>query len=67
MATQDYDHLVIGGGISGVSAACYAQQAGQMTLLIEGTDHIGGCMKSHHFEALDGYWVEAGSHSCFKR
>lgn len=65
MSAQTYDHLVIGGGISGVSAACYAQQSGQKTILIEASERLGGCMNSQHFENLDGYWVEAGSHSCF--
>lgn len=65
MSAQGYDHLVIGGGISGISAACYAKQAGQKTLLIEANERLGGCMNSQHFETLDGYWVEAGSHSCF--
>jgi len=58
-------HIVIGGGISGVTAAHYAQRAGIDTLLLESGSRLGGCMHTHAFPELDGYWVEGGSHSCF--
>jgi protoporphyrinogen/coproporphyrinogen III oxidase len=62
---QQPTHIVIGAGISGLTAAHYAAQAGHDVLVLEAAERPGGCMYSHHFEALDGYWVEAGSHSCF--
>ena len=41
-----YDCLVLGAGISGVTAARNLQQAGLKVLLLEGSDRIGGRMKS---------------------
>ena len=61
----DHAHIVIGGGISGLSAAHYALQADVDTLLLEASDRPGGCIQSSSFEALNGFWVEAGGHTCF--
>ncbi|NEX15314.1 MAG: amine oxidase [Halochromatium sp.] len=61
----DHAHIVIGGGISGLTAAHYSLQAGVDTLLLEASDRPGGCIHSSRFEALNGFWVEAGGHSCF--
>ena len=58
-------HIVIGGGISGLSAAYYAAQAGVETLVLERDQRLGGCMQTHTFPELGGFWIEAGSHSCF--
>jgi protoporphyrinogen oxidase len=63
--SQQPNHIVIGAGISGLSAAYYAAQAGQDTVVLEATARPGGCMYTHAFAELGGYWVEAGSHSCF--
>jgi len=69
MTEQSPTHIVIGGGISGLSAAYYAARhagnAGYDTLVLEADTRPGGCMHTHAFPGLDGYWVEAGSHSCF--
>ena len=65
MSEQHYPHIVVGGGISGLSAAHYAAQAGVDTLLLEREGRLGGCMQTHTFTQLGGFWVEAGSHSCF--
>lgn len=61
----DHAHIVIGGGISGLSAAHYALQADVDTLVLEASDRPGGCIHSTSFDALNGYWVEAGGHTCF--
>lgn len=65
MSEQHYPHIVVGGGISGLSAAHYAAQAGIDTMLLEREGRLGGCMQTHTFTQLDDFWVEAGSHSCF--
>ena len=41
-----FDCIVLGAGISGVTAARNLQQAGLTVLLLEGSDRIGGRMKS---------------------
>ena len=65
MSDQHYPHIVLGGGTRRLSAAYYAAQAGIDTLLLEREGRLGGCMQTHTFEQLDGFWIEAGSHSCF--
>ena len=62
---QHHPHIVVGGGISGVSAAHFAARAGVETLVLEATGRLGGCMQTYAFPSLQGFWVEAGSHSCF--
>ena len=46
--TTLFDCIVLGAGISGVTAARNLQQAGLKVLLLEGSDRIGGRMKSVH-------------------
>ncbi len=65
MSDPTPSHIVIGGGISGLSAAYYAVQAGVETLVLERGQRLGGCMQTHTFPELGGFWIEAGSHSCF--
>lgn len=65
MSNSQYAHVVIGGGISGLGAAHFAHRAGVDTLVLEREERVGGCMQTHRFRDLDGFWVEAGSHSCF--
>jgi protoporphyrinogen oxidase len=61
-----HPHIIIGGGISGLGAACFAARAGIASLVLEQQDRVGGCMHSHTFAGLEeDFWVEAGSHSCF--
>ncbi len=59
MSEQSPTHIVIGGGISGLSAAHFAARhagaRGQDTLVLEADARPGGCMHTHSFAELDGY------------
>lgn len=62
----DYELLIIGAGVSGLSMAHYAAAAGWKTLVLEQEHRPGGCLHSHRFgAALDGFWLELGAHSAF--
>ena len=62
---KDFDHIVIGAGISGLGAAHFSARRGLSTLVLESSQRVGGCINSHPFAGLDGFWTEAGSHTCF--
>lgn len=62
---EDFDHIVIGAGISGLGAAHFSVRRGLGTLVLESAPRVGGCIHSHVFEGLGGFWAEAGSHTCF--
>lgn len=62
---QDFHHIVIGAGISGLGMAHRAARRGVPTLVLEGEDRVGGCMNSRTFPGGGDFWVEAGSHTCF--
>ncbi|NEX22248.1 FAD-dependent oxidoreductase [Thiorhodococcus mannitoliphagus] len=62
---KDFDHIVIGAGISGLGAAHFSTRRGLKTLILEASERIGGCINSQRFEALGGYWTEGGGHTCF--
>jgi len=55
--------VVVGAGISGLSFAWKAAQAGWKVLVLEEQDRIGGCIHSHRFD--DGYWYELGAHTVY--
>jgi phytoene dehydrogenase-like protein len=38
---QDYDVIIIGGGINGLTAGCYLQKAGLKVLILERRDEVG--------------------------
>jgi protoporphyrinogen/coproporphyrinogen III oxidase len=63
---KQFDAIVIGAGISGLSFASYAASAGLSTLVIEKSSRVGGCFHSHRFEGkAEGFWVELGAHTCY--
>jgi len=63
---KQYDAVVIGAGISGLSLASYAAAAGLSTLVIEKSSRAGGCFHSHRFQGeAGGFWLELGAHTCY--
>jgi oxygen-dependent protoporphyrinogen oxidase len=63
--SQDFEHIVIGAGISGLGMAHRSAKRGVPTLVLEGSGRIGGCINSLTFPGSGGFWTEGGSHSCF--
>lgn len=59
------EHIVVGGGISGLGSAHFAARRGYETLVLEAAPRAGGCINSHVFDGLGGFWAEAGGHTCF--
>ena len=63
---KQFDAIVIGAGISGLSFASYAAGAGLNTLVIEKSARVGGCFHSHRFTGKGaGFWLELGAHTCY--
>jgi oxygen-dependent protoporphyrinogen oxidase len=60
---MDYELIVIGGGISGLSLAFYAAKAGVQTLVLDRNDRAGGCLHSQRLKS--GFWFEMGAHTCY--
>ncbi len=54
----DYDVVVIGGGIGGLSAAALCQKAGMKTLVLEQSERIGGCCSTYEVE---GFHFDVGA------
>jgi len=57
------DLIVVGGGISGLSIAWKAAQAGRKVLVLEANAEVGGCICTRRFE--DGFWLEIGAHTVY--
>jgi len=57
MADNMRDVVVVGGGISGLTAAWHLKKAGLDVALIEAADKVGGCTKT---ERRDGFLLEKG-------
>ena len=63
--SEDFEHIVVGAGISGLGLAHRAARKGVATLVLESSSRVGGCMNSRTFHGCGGFWAEAGSHTCF--
>jgi protoporphyrinogen oxidase len=64
--SEQYDIIVIGAGISGLSMAFEAKQAGMKVLVLEKEPRSGGCFQTEmapHDEGM--FWLEMGTHTCF--
>lgn len=55
---QDYDVVVVGGGVGGITAAALCQKAGLKTLVLEQSDRIGGCCSTYEVE---GFHFDVGA------
>ena len=62
---RDFQHVVIGAGVSGLGIAHLTARRDVPTLVLEQADRIGGCINSQVFPAAGGFWTETGSHTCF--
>jgi protoporphyrinogen oxidase len=61
--SSSYDVIVIGAGISGMSAAFYAARAGRRCLVLEKAPMLGGSI--HTRRTADGFWYELGAHTLY--
>jgi len=63
---MDYDLIVIGAGVSGLTLASRAKRRGWSTLVLEQADRPGGCLASHRFQGeAQGFWTELAAHTCY--
>jgi protoporphyrinogen oxidase len=63
---MDYDLIVIGGGVSGLTLAARGGRAGWNTLLLEKDPVPGGCLASQRFQGeAAGFWTELAAHTCY--
>ncbi len=60
---NNYDLVIVGGGISGLSLAAFAIENKYRTLLIEKSPRTGGSFRTH--KSKDGFWIELGAHTCY--
>lgn len=65
MTDKQYDCVIIGGGISGISFAHYLHQQGKNILVLEKEDVIGGQIYSPVSKTDSNYWRELGAHTCY--
>ena len=63
--SEHFEHIVVGGGISGLGLAHYAARRGVPTLVLEAQARVGGCLHSPTFPGCGDFWVEAGGHTGF--
>jgi len=57
MAEIEYDTIVVGGGVAGLTATVYLARAGQKVLLIEKNSECGGLVNTFN---CDGFHFDAG-------
>ncbi|MFQ5590497.1 MAG: protoporphyrinogen oxidase [Phycisphaerae bacterium] len=57
MASDAWDVIVVGGGISGLTTAWYLQRGGAEVCLLEASNTVGGCTQT---KQRDGFLLEKG-------
>jgi len=57
VAVQEYDTIVVGGGVAGLTSTVYLARAGQKVLLIEKNSECGGLVNTFN---RDGFHFDAG-------
>lgn len=62
---KNYDCIVIGAGISGISFATSLKDKGQNILIIEKENRIGGHIQSYKSKTDNNFWFELGAHTCY--
>jgi len=63
---ENYDVIVVGSGISGMSFAHYAAKANFKVLVLEKDERTGGSFHSAKFkEKSSDFWIELGAHTCY--
>ena len=62
----EYDCIIIGGGISGISFAHCLHGIGKKVLVIEKKDRAGGQIQTGILKD-SGFWYELGSHTCYNK
>lgn len=63
---KNYDIIIIGAGISGLSLAHYCARQGLDALVIEKNERVGGTFYSHRFSGkASDFWLELGAHTCY--
>ncbi len=59
---SEYDAIIVGGGVSGMSLAHYLAKKGLKPLVLEKNDRLGGSFYSYR---TADFWFELGAHSCY--
>lgn len=61
---DQYDLIIVGGGISGLTLACRASHGNAISILVlEKEDRLGGCL--HTWQVEHDFWVELGAHTAY--
>ncbi len=62
----NYDVIIIGAGISGMSLGYCCAKEGMKAVILEEENRVGGAFHSHTIaESDDTFWLELGAHTCY--
>lgn len=61
---DQYDLIIVGGGISGLTLACRAAYGNRLSILVlEKQERLGGCL--HTWQVEHDFWVELAAHTAY--